>query len=315
MGNALIEIRLLGDLSVRRADGSLVQPHEWRTGKAADLLRLLALEAGKPVRISTLLDRLWPDVDESRGRASLRTAASAVRRALGSDCVERQLDGVALRGAWVDVEELRAAAVEGRAAMRAGDHARVLEQARVAQALHRGEFRAHNDDSEWADRVRSCLGRLRHELLAEGADAAAAVGAFDEAVDFATRLVEADPTSERAHRALIRGYAGLGEFDEALRVFERCRRMLATELGVDPSPRTLQLHAELLAAGAAASVRAPLAVVAPHRPAGRRTRGSRRATPPQEVLHEQVRQFLRGRYPGLDFEVNVAFAQGAGLAG
>ena len=41
-----IEVRLLGPLQVRRADGSLVHPQEWRTGKTVDLLRLLATRAG-----------------------------------------------------------------------------------------------------------------------------------------------------------------------------------------------------------------------------------------------------------------------------
>jgi SARP family transcriptional regulator, regulator of embCAB operon len=304
----MIEVRLLGDLTVRRVDGTVVQPNDWKTGKAADLFRLLALEAGRPVRIGTLLDRLWPDVDETRGRASLRTAASAVRSALGVDCVERQLSGIALRGVTVDIDDFKFAAIEAKGAMRRGDFATALRHAQAAESHYRGEFRAHNDDADWAHGVRECLGRMRLDILADGADAALELGLATEAVDLATRLVDAEPTSERAHRTLMRGYAALGEYDAALRVFDRCRRMLVEDLGVDPSPRTLAVHSEVLAAGAAAAEAPRLAAVA------RRTDRRRARVVPDLV--EEVQQYLRRRYPGQEFDVNVALAgTPAGLAG
>ena len=98
-----IEIRLLGPVLVRRQDGSLVEPCELRTTKTLDLLRLLALDAGHPVAVATLLGKLWPDVDEERGRSSLRSAASHIRKALDDDCIERPPGSLQLRGVWVDV--------------------------------------------------------------------------------------------------------------------------------------------------------------------------------------------------------------------
>ena len=51
-----IELRLLGPLVVRRADGSIVRASEWKTTKTLDLLRLLALDAGGGVLDRKLLD-------------------------------------------------------------------------------------------------------------------------------------------------------------------------------------------------------------------------------------------------------------------
>src|SRR3712207_366439 len=97
-----VEIRVLGPLRVRSADGQLIRDRDWRTGKNADLLRWLALEAGRPVAVEVLIDGLWPDVDESRARASLRTAVSHLRRVLGPDSIERTGSDVVLKSAWVD---------------------------------------------------------------------------------------------------------------------------------------------------------------------------------------------------------------------
>jgi DNA-binding SARP family transcriptional activator len=47
---------------------------------------------------------------------------------------------------------------------------------------------------------------------------------------------------------LIRAHTALGNRAEALRVYESCRRLLAAELGADPSPETQALYIELLGA-------------------------------------------------------------------
>ena len=66
-----VEIRVLGPLRVRRADGSDVEHSAWRTKKTVDLLSLLALQVGHPVPVARIVECLWPDVPEHRGRACL----------------------------------------------------------------------------------------------------------------------------------------------------------------------------------------------------------------------------------------------------
>jgi DNA-binding SARP family transcriptional activator len=242
-----IEIRILGRLRVRRPDGSIVDNTEWRTGKTADLVRLLALAGGRPVRVDALLDSLWPSVEETKARASLRTAASQIRRTLGVDCIERGFDGLALNNAWIDAEAFTGLAHEGRAHARGGHHAQVVRIAREAEALYVGDLDCHVAGEEtWVSEARENLATLRRDLLTEAAESALALGWFRDAEDLATRALRADGMAERPHRLLMSAYAGLGETDRALRVFDRCRRLLAKELGVDPSPMTQAVHLQLL---------------------------------------------------------------------
>jgi SARP family transcriptional regulator, regulator of embCAB operon len=243
-----LRVRLLGDLEVCRADGSLVTADQWRTAKTVDLLRLLALGNGQVVRSSSLMERLWPAVSADRARASLRTATSHIRRAIGAEHVVRRLDGLTLQDAWVDthafvhgVRRAQQAAREGRA----GD---VVAIAHMTDALYRGDFHAHDDDSDWAITERNHLVRSRWAMLTEAADAALEIGQPRDALDFAQASVALDRTSETAHRALMRAHAELGEIGSALRVFESYRTQLADELGADPSRQTLDLHLQLLRA-------------------------------------------------------------------
>jgi DNA-binding SARP family transcriptional activator len=242
-----IRICLLGDLDVRRFDGTQVAEEEWRTGKTRDLLRLLALANGHPVRVASLIDKLWPEATPSRARNSLRTAASQIRRSLHeSRVVVRQSDALVLRSAWVDVNAFKALAHRSRLAARESASAEVLTNARAAQSLYRGDFHAHDDDNPWAVGERFLLRQLHQEILCDGAVAANDLGLLHEALDLASAAVRLDPTVETAHRSLMRAHAELGEVGMALRAFEACRAYLAEELGVDPSPQTQELHLQIL---------------------------------------------------------------------
>lgn len=248
MNQEPVEIRLLGSLRVRRGDSTVVDASEWRTGKTLDLLRLLALDADQPVRIDSLLEKLWPDVDEARGRASLRTAASQIRRTLRTDCVARRLGGLVLTNAWVDVTAFRDLAVEARVSRRSGDHARVVGLTREAEALYLGDFEAHDGGSSWAVETRESLTATRRSLLTDAAESAVELSWMRDAIDLAESAIAADPYSERAYRALMRAFAGLGETDSALRVFGDLRTVLADELGVAPSRQTTALQMNILSA-------------------------------------------------------------------
>jgi DNA-binding SARP family transcriptional activator len=137
-----IEVRLLGQLLVRRSDGSVVAPDEWRTTRTTDLLRLLALDAGQPVPTHVVIDRLWPNVDSERGRASLRTAASQLRKVLRVDCLERRAGALVLHGAWVDTQAYDGLVTRLDAARRAGEHAEVVALAQQAEVLYLGDVDA-----------------------------------------------------------------------------------------------------------------------------------------------------------------------------
>ncbi len=243
----LLEVRLLGLFQVRRRDGSCVDGREWRTGKTADLLRLLALSDGAAVPVDVLLEELWPDVDEAHGRASLRTAASQLRTVLGAGAVERGPDGMALVGAWVDVAVYERIALEAHLKARRGEYAGCVRSVLEAEALRLGPVAVHEPGAPGVGRARHEHAAQRQQLLLTGADAALTLGWLADASELAGRALEQDPASEQASRTYMKACAHLGAVERALREFDRCRRVLADELGVDPSPATQELHLELLA--------------------------------------------------------------------
>ena len=67
--------------------------------------------------------------------------------------------------------------------------------------------------------------------------AASAAGDAAGAVAAAERAVALQPFRESAYVRLMAAHSAAGNRGEALRAYERCRKALAEELGVDPSPR------------------------------------------------------------------------------
>src|SRR4051794_28997414 len=79
-----LSIALLGTPVVRHAG----KPVGFRTRKALALLIYLALERGVHRR-DRLTALLWPESDESQGRATLRSTLAYLRAALGEDASPR----------------------------------------------------------------------------------------------------------------------------------------------------------------------------------------------------------------------------------
>lgn len=244
-----VGVRLLGELQVVRADGSLVDPHAWGTGKTMDLLRILALENGRPVRTNALLDLLWPDVEPSRARASLRTAASRIRCAVGHNCVVRHLDGLMLVTATVDVDEYRTLVLAAQQASAVDAHQEALLLTEAAESLWRGEVHSSNASASWSISARTELHRIRVTALTDATRSALACGQDRQALELASTVIQLDPLRESAHRDLMRAYMQLGEPAQALRAYEELRVRLVDELGIAPSSATRCLHVTILRTG------------------------------------------------------------------
>lgn len=241
----LVEVRVLGPFRLRTEDGALVDARAWRTAKTRDLVRLLAV-AGTLVPADRIVDVLWPDADPQRGRASLRTAASQVRHVLGEDHLVRRGGGLELTGVWVDAAVFVASAESALHRLAAGDHAAGIATAWEAVTLCSGDLCEDDPYTEWIDVERRRHRLLLRQLLLDAAEAAVELGWLRDAVELGSRALHVDPCAERAYRTLMRAYSRLGETEQALGMFEQCRRVLAEQLGADPGESTRALHLELL---------------------------------------------------------------------
>ena len=243
-------VRVFGHTVVRTPRATL-RASDFSGVKPRQILELVALGRGEPVRKTALAEQVWAGRPPGRWQVTLESYVALVRRALepgvpGRATVLRTTPG----GYRLDLDRVRCDLVEfddlaGRAlAQPAGRALPLCEEAlRVAgDTLLAGEPRA-----TWAAAARHAHEQVLHRVAVAGAEAALALGLADRAVPLARRATEVDPLAEHGWQALIRAQLAAGRRAEAAHAFHTCRAGLRRGLGLEPDPRTRALVAGALA--------------------------------------------------------------------
>ena len=148
-------------------------------------------------------------------------------------------------GTWVDVIVAANAVQEAEEALAAGDLDEAKAAATLAASLVRQPFLA-GEDGPWVDEKRREFADVRSRALSVLADASLRSGDAREEAMWAEQMIVLEPFRETGYRRLMEAHVAAGNRAEALRVYERCRRLLADELGAYPSPETESIYRELL---------------------------------------------------------------------
>jgi DNA-binding SARP family transcriptional activator len=241
-------IYLAGRLTLEGPDAGVgLQDLPSRQARLA--LAYLAVGGLRPVARAELADAVWGEQAPSGWDGALSALVSKLRPILAR--CGMGIDGrggayhVTPSTAWVDVEAARSALDEAEGALRREDAAAAWGAANVACSIADRPL-LPGDEAPWLDEER---GRLRL-VAVRGKECLAEVslerGEYEAAAQYASDAIVLEPYRETAHLRLMRALGAMGNTAEALRVYDRLRRMLADELGADPSPPVQAYHVELL---------------------------------------------------------------------
>ncbi len=244
-----LSVRLLGTLQVT-LEGTPITG--FQSNKERALLAYLSEESQQPHTREKLAGLLWPERTESAARNNLRRALSNLRRTIG----DRVQDGepfllvthrtIRLNPAadtWIDTRAFRR--------LLASPRQQLPPQLEQAIELYKGgfleEFSLAGSPAfeEWSVMCRERYQRLMRETLHDLVGRYQAQSDSERALQLAWRLVDLEPWWEEAHQQLILLLAHSGRRSEALAQYLRCRRLLAEELDVAPSPETTGLYEQI----------------------------------------------------------------------
>ncbi|NEE03642.1 AfsR/SARP family transcriptional regulator [Phytoactinopolyspora halotolerans] len=281
-----MRVGILGPLQVWTADG---RPIEIGAGRTRALLARLALEPGRTVPVDALVEALWGDDPPSGVANSLQSVVSRVRRALHAAedtgdaghigdvgdiagperlastsagagiplTIESRPAGYMLNvdASHVDAQVFEQRARQGRESLRDGDVDHAYKLLADACGLWRGQVLADLPGATFAAGPAARWEELRLAAVEDRNEAALLLGRYAEAVTELEAVAADHPLRERVSGLLIRALAGVGRQADAVAVYERTRRRLADELGLDPSPELREIHL--------AALRGELAAVGP----------------------------------------------------
>jgi DNA-binding SARP family transcriptional activator len=239
--------RVLGPLEVRSGAGTVI-PVEGHRPRA--LMVMLLLEAGRVVPTARLIDGQYGDDPPARAANALQAHVSRLRRRLPAGLIETHPTGyrLAVDPGDVDAHRFERLAAEGRRLLSEGRPSAAAGPLREALALWQGPALG---DLPFARAEAARLEELRLSAAENLVEAELTLPGADPVPEL-RRLVAAHPLRERLHGQLMRALHARGRQAEALAVYEEVRRLLAGELGADPSPELSEIHLTVLRGGAPA---------------------------------------------------------------
>ncbi|RSM48750.1 tetratricopeptide repeat protein [Amycolatopsis balhimycina DSM 5908] len=244
-----MEFLLSGEVQLRVAG----RPLDVGTPRQQMILAALAVDAGRPVPIETLIDRVWGDDPPEEARNVVYSHLSRIRRLL-----ERvnELDGTTagvLRKSAGYVLEIDPAAVdlhrfaqlvEAGNDIRAADADRAAALAEALLAWRGAPLAGIHGD--WADRVRTTWHRRRLDAAVRWGELELRLGRPGAVIAAMPELAAEYPLAEPLEALLMRALHAAGRDAEAVDRYAAVRRRLADALGTDPGPELRTLHAALL---------------------------------------------------------------------
>lgn len=257
-----VQIAVLGPIEVRRHG----EPVDLGAPKRRLLLSALALSAGRPVAVDTLIDLLWGDAPTQGAMTSLQAYVSGLRKALEPDRERRgsgqvlvtEPPGYALRVPREAVDAVRFVDVVTEQHRRLAlpllgpaplDREALLGAVRsIDEALGwwRGEPYADLGDAPSAAAERSHLEELRLMALEDRAGARLALGEHATTAAELEALTTTHPLRERLWALRALALVRCGRQADALEVLRTVRAVLADELGLDPGVDLQDLQQRVL---------------------------------------------------------------------
>lgn len=217
----------------------------------------MLLERDRFVPAERLMDVFWPRLEPTAAANNLQGVVFKLRRWLEPDLprgrdsryLVTEAEGYRFLAAScrVDLDEFAQAAQAGQAALRGDDLPAARAALERARDLYRGELLADMPYAEWVFPARERLREAHLEALEALGHTCLRLGAYDDTLAVARQARAVDPLREAFVRQQMQARAALGERAEALAVCEEYERLLAEELGVEPSMETRALREAILA--------------------------------------------------------------------
>ncbi|MDA8090690.1 MAG: BTAD domain-containing putative transcriptional regulator [Nitrospiraceae bacterium] len=196
-----------------------------------------------------LTDMLWPDAEGDAAHSSFKMALSRLRQLIGNgDAVLLTNGQVTLdtRQCWVDAWAFeRMAGRKDAERLQPGNDKEVLKIAETVEkalSLYKGGLFPADTGSVWIEAARERLQKKYLHLVQELARIWEKSGADEKAASCYEAALDKDPLAEELYQLLMACYQRLGRYSEAVAAYNRCRKILAAELGTRPSAKTESLY-------------------------------------------------------------------------
>jgi WD40 repeat protein/DNA-binding SARP family transcriptional activator len=239
-----MDYQILGPLEVRRESDVVALGGS----KPRAILAVLLLNKNEPVSAGRLATDVWGEEAAAGTLQNVQVTVSRLRKALGDDIVTTTKAGYRLRvrPGELDADRFEQLVAQGRGALEAGQPEEAAEVLREAVGMWTGPPLADLSDVPFAGSEIARLEETRLAAIEYRVAADAAAGNHAELVPELRTLVGKHPARERFAEFLMLALYRCGRQSEALETYQRTRRYLTEEIGIEPGPELRALQDAIL---------------------------------------------------------------------
>ena len=232
------------------------------------LLAVLLWRANQSVPADELAELVWDGAPPTGAPEAVRALVMRLRRRLDPRAAARivtRAPGYAIEvsGDELDASRFETLTRQAGAAVRAGQQAQGARTAAEALGLWRGAALADIPSQLLRDQWVPHLDQLHVQALDWRVEGDLDDGRHEQLVPELRDLTARHPLREHFHSQLMLALYRCGRPAEALEAYQRARRVLVDELGIEPGPHLQRLHQRILEGAPELAVQPPASDAAP----------------------------------------------------
>jgi len=252
-----LTINMLGPVQILRDPTRPLSSDAWTTRRARDILCFIVSRRHHRASKDLIVDTFWGETDIEVVEKNFHPTVSHIRKALNSNQPLKQNFLLYREGDYqlnsefsyrIDIEEFDNLVRDGESARRARKFDECIKAYEEAVALYRGEFMQGSYDP-WVEEQRSYYREQYLRLLESLSRVAQKMEDWTGSMQLAQRILHEDQFREDIHCLIMRAHAALGNRGAVKEQYEALKRLLKTELGLEPSAETRKLYQDLCSQG------------------------------------------------------------------
>ena len=231
-------------------DGKPIRFSRKAQQKPLSMLKVLIAFGSRNVREDQISDALWPEADGDIAYDSFKTTLHRLRKLVGYEKAIQLHEGrltLDEKFCWVDVWAFEHVLEEAGTHWKDGLMDRAVQLTEKAIQMYKGPFLGREIEQPLTVSISE---RLRSKFL----EGVGRLGLYwqqaeqwEKAIECYQRGLEVDDLAEEFYQGLMDCYQHVGQKAKALSVYNRCKRILSSTLGIEPSSKTEVIYKSLLA--------------------------------------------------------------------
>lgn len=249
-----LAVNMLGPVEIVRDPTRPLAADAWPTRRARDILCFIVSRRHHRASKDTIIDTFWGETDIDVVEKNFHPTVSHIRKALNSNQPLKQNFLLYRDGDYqlnpefsyrIDSEEFDQLLSAGENARRTRQFEECIRAYENALLLYRGEF-MQGSYEPWVEEQRTYYREQYLRLLKALAGVAQTAADWPKAMKLAQLIIREDQFREDIHCMVMRAHAALGNRGAVKDQFEALKRLLESELGVEPSAETKKLYQQLI---------------------------------------------------------------------